>query len=106
MAKIRYSFYEDGISAPTVFNLKSVYTWKLKLITFSKEMRRRLSNIDETHTEEEVVEIAKKFIQKMLDLGYEEVTRMEVLKFTVIRHLRQVEEGGDGDRLYTGCLQK
>ena len=50
-----------------------------------------MRNIDEAHTEEEIVEIARKLSQKMADFDYEEGTRMEVLKSTFTRHMRQVE---------------
>ena len=62
------------------------------MVTLSEEVRRRLRNTDRTHSEKELLEIIRKFTQKMADSGYEEGTRMEVLKSAVTRHLRQVED--------------
>ena len=79
------------MSAPIVFHAKAAYTWKSKIVTLAEEMRRRLRNLDELHTEEEIIEVARKFTQKLTDSGYDERTRMEILKSAVTKHLRQVD---------------
>ena len=48
---IRHSFFEEEVSPPTVFYSKASYSWKAKLVTLAEEMRRRLQNMDEYHSD-------------------------------------------------------
>ena len=73
--KIRYTFYEKAISAPTVFHSKAAYNCRSKLVTLSEEMRHRLRNMDVDHSLEEVLTVTKKFCSKLANSGYNQQTR-------------------------------
>ena len=91
-ARIRYTFSDKEVLAPTVFHTKAAYTWKAKIVTLAEEMRRKLRNLDEYHLEEEIEEVASIYAREMVDPGYSQKTRMEILKSAFIKNLRQVEE--------------
>ena len=45
----------------------------------AEELRRRMKNMDNLHTEAKKLEVIEKFLQKMSDSGYNPGTRAEVL---------------------------
>ena len=63
--KIRQSFSEKEVTLPLVFHSKERHTLRLKLVTLSEEVRRRLRNKERDHTKPQVEEILVKFCQKM-----------------------------------------
>ena len=73
--KIRHTFYEKAVTAPTVFHSRAAYNWRSKLVTLSEEMRRRMRNMDADHKQEEVLEVARKFTIKMANSGYNHCTQ-------------------------------
>ena len=87
---IRHTFYEKETASPLVFNAKSAYGWKAKITTLAEELRRRLTNMDELHSEEEKEEVVKKFIQKITDSGYQHIHRKEIIKSGCINFCRRL----------------
>ena len=72
-----------------------------KLITLAEELRRRLLNMDRSHTWEEQRQVIDDFLQKMCDSGYGESTRMEVIKSAITKYHRQLmEQDSGGRRIY------
>ena len=55
-ARIRYSFFKKEVLTPTVFYAKA------KIVTLAEEMRRRLWNMDEYHSDREIEEVTKEWI--------------------------------------------
>ena len=54
---IRHTFYEKETTSPLVFNAKSAYGQKAKITTMAEELGRRLTNMDQEHSEEEKEEV-------------------------------------------------
>ena len=65
-ARYRYTFHEKEVSG---------YSWEAELIKLAKEMRKRLKNIDEHHSEIEIEEETRKLIQNFLNSVYNQRVR-------------------------------
>ena len=85
-ARIRHSFFEKEVAAPTVFHSKAAYVWRSKIVMLSEEWRRRLRNLDSHHRREEIVEVVRKFATKMATSGYDNATRWQILQSVIIKH--------------------
>ena len=101
--KIRHTFYEKAVSAPTVFHSKAAYNWRSKLVTLSEEMRRRLRNMDTDHNTEEILAVTRKFCTKLANSGYNQQTRWEVLRSATTKYFRDLAEWKTGGKaMYRG----
>ena len=99
--RIRHTFYEKAIAAPSVFHSKAAYGWRSKIVTLSEEMRRRLRNMDRLHQRKEILETTATFLQKMANSGYDKATRWEVVKSATIKHYRQLAQAAaEGRSIY------
>ena len=66
VARVRHTFYEKPMASPLVFHSRSAYNWKAKVVTLSKEVKRRLMNMDRSNGKEERVNELKKFSQQQM----------------------------------------
>ena len=98
---IRHTFFEKETASPLVFNANSAYGWKAKITTLAEELRRRLTNMDELHTEEEMEKEVERFVQKLTDSGYLRRHRKEIIRSGCINFCRrQIQDRTGGKRLY------
>ena len=71
------------------------------MVTLSEEVRRRLRNTDLKHSEKEVLEIIKKFTQKMVDSGYDTGSRQEILRSGIRKYHRELAQAvREGSSIY------
>ena len=89
-AVIRHTFFEKDTSSPLVFHANSAYSWKPKITTLAEELGRRFCNMDQHHTEEERDEVVKRFLQKLVDSGYNKEHREEIIKSGCKRFSRRL----------------
>ena len=100
-ARIRYTFFEKEISAPTVFHSKAAFSWRSKLVTLSEELRHRYRNTDRFHSDHEVESIVTKLLGKMANSGYGQSTRNQVLRSATVKYYREVLDSmTEGKKLY------
>ena len=98
---IRHTFFEKETASPLVFNASSAYGWKAKITTLAEELRRRLTNMDKLHNEEEMEAVVGKFLQKLTDSGYKNSHRKEIIRSGCINFCRrQIEDRTGGKKLY------
>merc|ERR1712240_961678 len=77
---LRHTFYEKATASPLVFHAGGAYGWKPKITTLAEELGRRFCNMDSLHTEEQRESIVKDFLQKLIDSGYNQEHREEIIK--------------------------
>ena len=77
---IRHTFYQKVTTSPLIFHAQGAYGMKAKITTLAEELRRRLTNMDDMHTEEEMEVVVSKSIQKLTDSGYKYSHRKEILR--------------------------
>ena len=88
-------------ASPLVFNAGSAYGLKAKITTLAEELGRRLVNIDQQHTEEEITEVVQDYIQKLMDSGYNHNQRKEIIRSGCKKFCRrQIEDLTGGKQLY------
>ena len=78
-AVIRHTFYEKDVTLPLVIHTKGAHTWRSKLVTLGEEVRRRLRNMDAIHSNTQILEILRVFLQKLVDSGYDLTSRQEII---------------------------
>ena len=71
-----------------VFYGRGACSSKQKIVTLAEEVRRRLTNQDRFHSIEERLQELNNFSQKLIDSGYQEVNRKEILKSGISRYYR------------------
>ena len=104
--RIRHRFYEKPMASPLVFGAMSAYTWRTKIVTLGEELKRRMMNTDGAHSEEEIVEIGRRFLKKMTDSGYGTATREEVIKSGLRSYYRRLGEAQkEGRGVYRSSQQ-
>ena len=50
-ARIRHTYKEKQMAFPLVFNTRSAYKWKAKIVMLGEKVNRRIMNMDRSHTE-------------------------------------------------------
>ena len=104
MSHVGFDGFEgNSISAPLVFHSQASHTWKTKIVVLSEELRRRFRNMDVFHSWSARKEVVGRFLQKMKNSGYDQVTG-EVIKSAVRKHHREKE--GRKASPYTGAEKK
>ena len=63
-----------------VFHAKESHIWRIKIVVLSEQLRRRYRNVDEKHSLGEKKEVIRRFLNKIMDSGYDLSTREEVIK--------------------------
>ena len=97
-AKVRYTFFEKEVSAPTVFHAKAAYSWRSKIVTLSEELRRRFRNTDRLHSRQEITDIVERFLIKLATSGYDRGTRTEILRSATVKYYREILDSETGGR--------
>ena len=70
-------------------------------MTLPQEVRRRLRNMDRVHDQSEVLEVLKRFSQKILDNGCDPSSRKEILTSGIRKHYRDLAYAAkEGTSLY------
>ena len=60
-----------------------------------------MRNTDRRHSTEEVLEILRKFSQKLVDSGYDRGTRQEIVQSAIRKHYRELQSARDkGGSIY------
>ena len=80
---IRYTFYEKDVSNPRVLDRQTAMPHKMLIATLTQEGVRRLMNMSEGLPTEEKTKVLTKFMKKLLDSGYSQALRYEILKAAV-----------------------
>ena len=87
---IRHSFHEKPVMSPTVFHSNGAHEWRSKVTTMSEELRRRLLHMDTKHSRKDILDVVRKFFQKMEDSKYGKPAREEVIRSAVKKYWRMV----------------
>ena len=95
---IRHSYYEKPSTSPLVFHGRGAVATRQKIITLAEEVRRRMMNADQDHSKEERLMILEKFSQKLIDSGYGQEVRQEILTSGLTRYYRIVLQDAEGNR--------
>ena len=69
------------------------------IVLLAKELGRRLRNMDERDSLEEKVNIGRRFLQKMIDSGYDRSIREEIIKAAIRKHHRDLQTAKNQGRL-------
>ena len=77
---IRHTFFQKATTSPLVFHAQGGYGWKPMMTTLSEEQGRRFTNMDMYHTDQEILEVVKDFLQKLADSGYNHNHRVEIIR--------------------------
>ena len=84
-----------------MFHAKGAHTWRSKLVTLGEETRRRMRNTDRYHNRRDILEILKKFSQKLTDSGYDASSRQEILRSGLRKSYRDFAQAKrDGVSVY------
>ena len=96
--KICDTFFEKAVTAPTVFHDRADFGWRSKIKMLLEEMRRRYRNMDQDHSQPDMLRVVRDFATKMASSGCKKAARMEILMSATVKFYREVAEWKTGGK--------